>query len=89
MWSGVETVTASIWLPILSRSTLKSLKRRSGPISGWSAKVAAALASSTSQKATRFSLISPETALAPLPPTPMHAMLSLLLGETPPWALMT
>ena len=80
VWSGVLTTTASISLPILSSIWRKSRNRLAF---GWALNESAALASSTSQRATMFSPASPWRLSAPRPPTPMHARLILLLADGP------
>src|SRR2546430_2939216 len=77
MWSGVDTVTASMRLPSFSSITRKSLKRFA---CGYFRKEPAALTSSTSHNAQMFSLSTFSMSLAPLPPTPIPAMFNRLFA---------
>ncbi len=80
VWSGVPMTTASILWCISSSILRKSLYRLA---SGYSSKVCAARFSSTSHKATMFSLAAPFTSAAPRPPTPIPAMFNFSLAWVP------
>ena len=79
MWSGMATITASMFLPSLSSICRKSLYLVA---LGKRLKVAAARRSSTSHSATMFSVgAAAEMLDAAWPPAPIDPKLSFSLGD--------
>src|ERR1700690_2221854 len=82
MWSGVATITASMFLPSLS-----SIWRKSRYLAalGKALKDSAARRSSTSQSAAMFSVgAAARRLVAPCPPEPIAAKLSFSFGDLYP-----
>ena len=73
VWSGVETVTASMRL-----ASFSSICRKSAYLAAfaWRLNMCAARPESMSQSATMFWLSQPSMSTCPLPPEPIAAMLS-------------